>query len=278
MKSKRILVWVAIFGLAVLGMGLLAYHFLPLQAPAAAGTDDSSASVEMIPEMDFSLEDQGYVDCPEELDENPTSEPVQQPQGDYCLADLLPWGHAPRPFHAGSSLETLQASCGAVFADFLFYRGEGQCQWGTAMFHGTSREIQIAWKNWKEKKIPGVLRFVGSDLHFENGLRPGMLLKDVATLNGKAITLSGFGWDGSGFHRSFQGGSLQTFDSPESPYLIHYTLDWDLFDSASEEEHASIIVGQSQLESTIPALEKFKAQVEYVEYRWSSRETVIGQP
>ncbi|MDQ3231886.1 MAG: hypothetical protein M3Q07_08715 [Pseudobdellovibrionaceae bacterium] len=269
MKSKQNLLFVITIVPAVAGLGYLGYRSF-----GARSVDDAAPpieAVEPLPPM-FSREDQGFVECPEDLseDDEAGSELIQSPQGTYCIADLLPWGVAPGPFQPDSSLDSLQKVCGDVFADFLFYHGEGQCQWGTAMFHGTSREIQIAWNNWTDKKQPAALRFVGSDLHFAQGVKPGMLVKDLAQINGRPLTLAGFGWAESGVHRSFQGGTLQMFDDPNTPYLIHFGLDWELFDSASEDEHASVIVGESDLESTTPALEKFKAQVEYIEYRFPS--------
>jgi hypothetical protein len=145
------------------------------------------------------------------------------------------------------------------------------------MFPGTKREIQITWRNWTERSGPRSLRFVGSDLRFENGMRPGLLLKDLAAMNGQTISLAGFGWEGSGRHRSFQLGKFQGFDAAESPYLIQYTLDWGLFDDASEAEHASIIVGEQALESIEPTLEKFRARVEFIEYRYSPQDRSMGE-
>lgn len=267
MPSKRILV-LAAGSLLVLGLGLVIYRWLPQEAPApaAATIDDPLQGLETPLPPVFSAEDQGFVDCPEEMDEEPAQEPLEEIAAPSCMANLLPFGRPPAPIQAASSLAELRIACGAVFADHLFYQGEGRCQWGTAMFYGTDREIQIAWKNWKERKIPAVLRYVGPDLHFENGLRPGMLLKELTQLNGKAFTLSGFGWGESGLHRSFEGGALQAFDGPESPYLIQYALDWNQFDEASDAEHASIIVGDSLLDSATPALEKFQTHVGYIEF------------
>jgi len=263
--SKRILV-LAVGSLLVLGFGLMIYRWQPHQAPAAVTIVDPLQGLETPLPPVFSAEDQGVVDCPEEMDEEPWQEPLEELQGASCIADLLPFGRPPAPIQAASSLAELAIACGAVFADRLFYLGEGRCQWGTVMFYGTNREVQIAWKNWQERKIPAVLRFVGRDLHFDNGLRPGLLLKELTQLNGKAFTFSGFGWGESGLHRSFEGGALQAFDGPESPYVIQYALDWNQFDEATDAEHASIIVGDSQLDSALPALEKFQAHVGYIEF------------
>jgi hypothetical protein len=254
--------------------GSLAWRFLAKKAPTAALPPVVEPALPPI----LSSDDQGYVDCPEEMDPNAVEEIAPLPEGAACLADRLPWGQAPEPFRADTSLDDLKARCGEVFADFLFYRGEGRCQWGTAMLHGTDREIQITWHNWREKKIPRSLRFVGPELYFENGMRPGIPLKDLAALNGQAITLAAFGWEGSGVHQSFQNGTLQGFDSPDSPYRIQYALDWELFDNASEEELASIIVGESPLESTEPTLEKLKAKVEYVEYSFMKNDDSMREP
>jgi hypothetical protein len=262
----------------ILGLGAsgaLAWRYRAKQVPVAE--EIPVAPEPPLPPV-LSPDDQGYVDCPEEMDPTTVEEAAQLPEGTYCVADLLPWGQAPEPFRADTSLAELETRCGAVFADFLFYRGEGQCQWGTAMFHGTDREIQLTWHNWNERKSPRSIRLLGSALHFGNGMRPGLSLKDLTALNGKAITLAGFGWDGSGFHRSFQNGALQAFDDPESPYQIQYALDWNLFDEASEAENASIIVGEQDLESTEPTLEKFKAQVEYIEYRFSKDDRSMRDP
>jgi hypothetical protein len=262
----------------ILGLGFLgsmSWHFLAQKAPRE---ELAAQPEETLPAPALSAEDQGYVDCPEEMDTTPIVDPVPLAQAASCLQDLLPWGQPPAPFHADISLEALQNLCGPVFTDFLFYRGEGRCQWGTAMFQGTDRELEITWHNWKERTRPRSLRFVGPELHFANGMRPGLLLKELAALNGTAIVLGGFGWDDSGAHQSFQKGALQDFDAPESPYQIQYGLDWDLFEEASEAEHASIIVGESTLESTEPALEKFKAQVEYIEYRFQKDDRSMRLP
>lgn len=247
-------------------LGPFAYTFFARKAPEPMAPQAIAEAV--LPEV-VSAEDQGYVDCPEETEPSQDEETVEPPLASYCVSEVLPWNAAPEPIHADSTLAALEVQCGGVFADFLFYRGDGQCQWGTAMFHGTSREIQITWRNWKERKGPRSLRFVGSELHFQNGMRPGLLLKDLAALNGSSISLAGFGWEGSGKHRSFQNGVFKGFDAADAHYHIQYALDWELFDEASEVENASIIVGEQALDSTEPSLEKFRAQVEYIEYRFT---------
>ncbi|WP_141733324.1 hypothetical protein [Oligoflexus tunisiensis] len=280
MKRNHILLLAAGLTLSLGGLGYLAYKALPYQAPAVANGEAGTVSAEAPIEIRLSPEDQGYVECPETDDaiESPNPDTASAPQHPSCLADLLPWAAAPAPFRVDSSLESLRTQCGAVFADFLFYHGAGQCQWGTVMFPGTGRELQIVWHNWREKRSPRLLRFIGPDLHFATGLRPGLALKDVMQLNGKPITLTGFGWEGSGYHRSFQGGTLQGFDALDAPYRIHYTMDWDLLDAATEAEHASVIIGDSPLESTEPALEKFKAQVEYIDFRFGMDDTTPQWP
>ncbi len=261
----------------VLGLGLAGLYGWRGLAKKAPNPGAAGPAAEPPLPIFPSAEDQGYVDCPEEM--NPSAAENVAPMSEAsCLRDELPLGTAPEPFRADSSLEALQSACGAVFVDYLFYRGEGLCQWGTAMFPGTDREIQITWQNWREKKFPRSLRFLGPALHFAKGLRPGISLKDLATLNGKAISLYGFGWEASGSHHSFQSGSLADFDSLDSHYRIQYALDWELFDEASEAEHASIVIGESFLESTEPTLEKFKAQVEYIEYRWTKDDTLPREP
>lgn len=264
MKRKHVLGIAAGLTLGSLILGSWASRFFAKKSPEAVVAPASAEP--LLPEV-ISPEDQGYVDCPEETEPGLGEENVQQPLASYCLSEILPWNTMPDPIRADSTLATLEAQCGAVFADFLFYRGDGQCQWGTAMFHGTNREIQITWRNWKERKAPRSLRFVGSELHFENGMRPGLLLKDLARLNGASIRLAGFGWEGSGRHRSFQKGAFQGFDAQDSHYLIQYALDWELFDEAGEEEHASIVVGDQDLDSSEPTLAKFRAEVEFIEYR-----------
>jgi hypothetical protein len=274
-KRKHVLGIAASLTLGSLVVGSWVTGFFAKKAPEAVGTP--AAPEALLPEL-ISPEDQGYVDCPEETEPGSDEETVQQPLASYCLSEVLPWNTVPEPIHAASSLATLEAQCGAVFADFLFYRGDGQCQWGTAMFHGTNREIQITWRNWKERKEPRSLRFVGSELHFENGMRPGLLLKDLVARNGSSISLAGFGWEGSGRHRSFQNGALKGFDAADSRYQIQYALDWDLFDEASEAEHARIIVGDQALDSSEPTLEKFRTQVQYIEYRLTQDDLSLRTP
>jgi hypothetical protein len=274
-KRKHVLGIAAGLTLGALALGPWVATFFAKKAPEAVEPPATPEAAQ--PEV-ISPEDQGYVDCPEETEPGMDDDTVQPPLASYCLADVLPWNTAPEPIHADASLASLEAQCGAVFADFLFYRGDGQCQWGTAMFHGTNREIQITWRNWKERRKPRSLRFVGSELHFQNGMRPGLLLKDLAALNGASISLAGFGWEGSGRHRSFQDGALKAFDAAEARYHIQYALDWDLFDEASEAEHASIIVGEQPLYSTEPTLERFRAQVEYIEYRFTQDDLSLRTP
>jgi hypothetical protein len=274
-KRKHVLGIAAGLTLGSLVLGSWASRFFAKKAPPAMGAP--AVAEALLPEV-ISPEDQGYVDCPEETEADISEDAVQQLPASTCLSEILPWNSAPEPIHADSSLSMLEAQCGAVFADFLFYRGDGQCQWGTAMFHGTSREIQITWRNWKEKKGPRSLRFVGSDLHFENGMRPGLLLKDLAVRNGSNVSLAGFGWEDSGRHRSFQNGAFKGFDAADSRYQIQYVLDWELFDEASEAEHASIIIGDEDLDSSEPTLEKFRARVEYIEYRLMQDDLSLRTP
>lgn len=246
--------------------GGAAYYLLhkpPQKLPAAA------PEVPLPTPTPFDPVAEGHVACPEDYEERPV-EHVAAPSvmTQFCVSDLLPLDKGPAPFQENSSLDTLKIACGDVFEDFLIYVGEGECQWGTAMYPRSAREILITWKNWQAKTGPTRLRFVGQDLHFASGLKPGMLLKDVAALNKKPIRLKGYGWEGSGLHLSFQDGTLSALDAPDSPFLITYALDWDLFDTATESENAAVIVGNEALQSTVPELEKFRAQVEFIEFRF----------
>lgn len=63
-----------------------------------------------------------------------------------------------------------------------------------------------------EKTLGGLstvrIRDPGSQWSLENGLRVGMLLKDVVAVNGKPIKFHGLDWDYGGIVTSLEGGKL----------------------------------------------------------------------
>src|SRR5438477_11282469 len=89
--------------------------------------------------------------------------------------------------------------------------GAGLFSRGTILFPGDSlRHIEIVWEDSIQRRIPArvFLRGDHSVWKLPGDVTLGMSLEELERKNGRAFTLSGFGWDYEGVIISWSGGIL----------------------------------------------------------------------
>lgn len=90
---------------------------------------------------------------------------------------------------------------------------EGMTAKGFYIFKDSPLELQCV-TNEKTGTIDNIMiRQPSSNWSTSDGIKIGMKLDDLARINGKPITFSGFGWDYGGFILSFNNGKLSQFDA-----------------------------------------------------------------
>lgn len=90
--------------------------------------------------------------------------------------------------------------------------GEGETMPGVVIYPDDStRTIQIIWKDAQRKRFPQSVHLGGdggSVWKTAQGITLGISLRQLERINGRAFTLSGFGWDYGGTIDSWKGGKL----------------------------------------------------------------------
>jgi hypothetical protein len=69
-------------------------------------------------------------------------------------------------------------------------------------------KLEIIWGDEKARRRPTIRARDQSAWASANGIRIGMAIADVETMNGRPFTLSGFDWDYGGRVKDWQGGEL----------------------------------------------------------------------
>lgn len=111
--------------------------------------------------------------------------------------------------------------------------GEGEGRRALILFPNSDREIAILWKSDKETLSPGQWEAAwnnapalerpeyilivppNSPWHTAEGVRVGVTMKKLETINGGPFTFNGFGWLHSGRLRSWEEGRLSAYLSVE---------------------------------------------------------------
>lgn len=100
---------------------------------------------------------------------------------------------------------------------------EGTTLEGARLFEGTDKELEIIFNPEGAEKEIWDIRIIGKVWKFDNGLKLGMTVEELEKINGRAFTISGFGWDYGGY-ANFEGGKLAgkvtiRLDPPEAAVI-----------------------------------------------------------
>ncbi|MBX2929854.1 MAG: hypothetical protein KF852_18615 [Saprospiraceae bacterium] len=109
---------------------------------------------------------------------------------------------------AATTAEELQQLYGAenVRRDTIWLM-EGDFDMGTKVFPGTDNELEIIWS---EQGTPSLIRLTkpGSEWEAPNGLKAGISLQELESLNMRPFQFFGFEWDFGGAVTDWKGGRM----------------------------------------------------------------------
>ena len=115
------------------------------------------------------------------------------------------------------------------------YAAEGEEMGATVIYPKIeNRRIEIFWSD--EKKRTGLVnvRLTENSLWVApNGVRSGMSLAEVETLNGRPFTLSGFFWDYGGYVSDWKGGALDGPSPGGCTVNVRFTVAEDASDAVT---------------------------------------------
>ena len=160
--------------------------------------------------------------------------------------------------------------------------GEGTFE-TTKLFGNTNKEVQIYWQDGKEfKQIQDVVvkGQLNENAKMKNnspwvskvGLRLGMKMSEVISLNGKTFTITGIGWDLGGNVVSWEGGKLANKNAN-----VRFNDYSDNMGGLTEEEYSSIS-GDREFDTKHPAIQKLNPTVdEFSVYKTFAITPELGQ-
>lgn len=139
----------------------------------------------------------------------------------------------------------------------------------TYLYQGTPDEVQITWHNETERSDMLMLKISAGIVNdqpvsykgrwkVKAGILPGLTLAQLEKLNGKPFTFSGFGWDYGGGVAGWEGGKLE--NSGISVLLRESPLIYEFM----EQTELARVLGDQQVSSSEPVLEKMQVQVQEV--------------
>ena len=96
----------------------------------------------------------------------------------------------------------------------MVYLAEGNEEPGTIVFpNDEKKRLEIVWKH--KYRSPAWIRIpAGSQWRTFAGIRTGMQLSEIETLNGRPFAFSGFDWDYGGLVTNWRGGRLASAGAP----------------------------------------------------------------
>ena len=132
--------------------------------------------------------------------------------------------------------------------------GEGLTDIGTVIFPSDpSRRADILWQD-ETRRFPDSVSITGGNSRWTlpKKVTLGISLKELESLNARAFTLYGFGWDYGGTVASWQGGALaDAFGGDE-----HVLLRLDADTSGLEEEDLHSVLGDVEYASDSPVMQQ----------------------
>lgn len=108
-----------------------------------------------------------------------------------------------------SEVKTMYGESRVIASDIEI--GEGEKQPGTTLFPNDSeRVLYILWTDESREQIAAILiRSKGTTWKTDKGVTIGTSLEAIERVNGRPVTLAGFGWDYSGSILDSDGGALK---------------------------------------------------------------------
>ena len=172
-------------------------------------------------------------------------------------------------FNPGVSGDQLRQRYGAAnVSTEAVSLGEGFSSTGSVLFSADStRRMEIAWKDTVAQRAPLFARIRGDSSAWRTpqGLTLGLSLIDVETLNGRPFQLFGFAFDGSGFVRTWSGGTLDEASSTTCTMRAR-------FDPAVEgpdaEQWFRQLQGEQEFSSNHPGMQALNPRVNEVVLRY----------
>lgn len=141
-----------------------------------------------------------------------------------------------------------------------FYLGEGESAPGLVLYPDSPEEVEVLLD---EDNLPIMYRIQeeGSEWATAEGLKVGSSLADLEKINGKPFKFTGFDWDYGGTVTNWNGGNFADKD-----FLV--VLGYDADTAQFAEEDLSQLMGDQEIESTLPALKRYAFKVISITQRY----------
>ena len=174
-----------------------------------------------------------------------------------------------RVFECGSVFNSQMTvpSLSAVFGETNVvttevHAGEGEYVTATVISEDTRDRVEIFWKNQDVPGSPYLVRIreeLGTWATPE-GLKVGLDLRAVETINGSPFTLLGFGWDCGGTVMSWGSGNLQKPSGEECRLVARVTPDPSIDDPEFLRAYEAVM-GEGSLSSDLPAMQLLNPKI-----------------
>ncbi len=151
---------------------------------------------------------------------------------------------------------------------------EGEVMPGAILFpDDPTQRLEMIWNDPTNQSSPfrAILRKGSTKWQLPHGLGIGISLDSLEQLNGKPISLLGFGWDYEGTIVDWNNGHLTALRAPQGGIMLRLELDPKAFEKLHEKEKKAVS-GDQTLLSNLPTLAKLNLKVSEIimEYRGSS--------
>lgn len=188
--------------------------------------------------------------CGTNADQKTTEEDVVEETENFVIHP----GEGFADFTDEQSKEDLLNALGkSSVADQEFYLGEGEYAPGLALYPGTAEEVEVLLD---EDGYPMVYRIEkeGSKWATAEGLKVGSSLAALEEANGKPFRFTGFDWDYGGTVTNWNEGKLADKD-------FMAVLGYDNENTQFAEEDMNKLLGDQEITSTLPALQRYSIKV-----------------
>lgn len=133
---------------------------------------------------------------------------------------------------------------------------EGESIVGVKIFHNTSNELEVLWKDTIFQKIDRIIiRNKGTLWKTIDGITIGTSLSDIAKMNEKEITILGFEWDYAGTLVSWNKGKF------EKKYAIEKKFAMSFESLSGKVDNYESVMGDKQLKSDNEVIKSMNLKV-----------------
>lgn len=235
--------------------------------PGCGNTEkEPSEGTESIPEVDIKKESRASL--PDHTEE------AGQKEGTRW--QLSPYGKPSVVTSTTTGADLIKAyGADAVRTPAEITMTEGEVMPGAILFpNDPTQRLEIIWNDPANQSSPfrAILRKGSTKWQLPHGLGIGISLDSLERLNGKPISLLGFGWDYEGMIVDWNDGRLTALRAPQGGMMLRLELDQNAFEKLLEEEKKAIS-GDQTLSSNLPTLAKLNLKVSEIimEYRGSNK-------